>query len=64
MSGQNERTTSSWLRGKDPNMTLAAFIFIFFVGYRGIDHLPSGDGGTERTWFLHHSGCFSEPVVP
>jgi len=24
----------------------------FFLGYRGIVHPPSDDGGTERTWFV------------
>jgi len=26
--------------------------FFFFLGYRGIVHPPSDDGGTERTWFV------------
>ena len=25
--------------------------FFFFLGYRRIVHPPSGDKGTERTWF-------------
>ena len=25
---------------------------LFFLGYRGIVHPPSDDGGTERTWFV------------
>ena len=29
------------------------FLFLFFfLGYRGIVHPPSDDGGTERTWFV------------
>ncbi len=28
------------------------FSFFLFVGYRVIVHLPSDDGGTERTWFV------------
>ncbi len=28
------------------------FVFVFFLGYRGIVHPPSDDGGTERTWFV------------
>ncbi len=27
------------------------FFLLFFLGYRGIVHPPSDDGGTERTWF-------------
>ena len=28
------------------------FFFLLFLGYRGIVHPPSDDGGTERTWFV------------
>ena len=28
------------------------FFFFFLVGYRGIVHPPSDDGGTQRTWFV------------
>ncbi len=28
-----------------------ANFFVLFLGYRGIVHPPSDDGGTERTWF-------------
>ncbi len=27
-------------------------VFFFFLGFRGIVHPPSDDGGTERTWFV------------
>ena len=48
------RDDQPWWQGWSCHDTSLAdrFCFFLFLGYRGIVHPPSDDGGTEWTWFV------------